>query len=495
MAINPTKSIPAFYAGQSIFLTGATGFLGKVLIEKILRSCPDVREIFLLMRPKKGLDVNQRLEKILNLPLFDKLREERPSSFKKLIPIPGNASEKVLGLSNEHKQMLIDRVTIIIHGAASVKFNDSLKYAILTNIRSTRDICILAQSMKNIVALVYIGTAFANVNEPFIEEKVYSPIADWKKMIDVAELLDDEHTLNVFTAKFLDYAPNTYIFSKNLTESIIQEYSSSLPCAIVRPSIVMSSLKEPFPGWIDNVYGPLGLYAGGAKGVIRVAYLSKDTYDNIIPVDIVINAVLIICWKLGLTTFSADSSLFVLNCTSEKCLTFGDEIKLLFVLNDETPLEGAVWIPKTILTDNYVLFNILTILLHVLPAMLIHLILTCFGRRSMLPRLVRLLYVANCAVSLFSFNNWKYNNANYLFLMSLIPSEDQETFCLNYFEYDLKEYFKFTILGFKKFVLHEDINRLDAARAHKRRVELFGTVVENIMFFGMLWIIYKWIFF
>lgn len=69
MINDPTKSIPAFYAGQSIFLTGATGFLGKVFIEKILRSCPDVRHIFLLMRPKKGLSIDERLEEILNLPV------------------------------------------------------------------------------------------------------------------------------------------------------------------------------------------------------------------------------------------------------------------------------------------------------------------------------------------------------------------------------------------------------------------------------------------
>jgi len=69
MTTDPIKSIPEFYAGQSILLTGATGFLGKAFIEKILRSCPDVREIFLLMRPKKGLNVNQRIEEILNLPV------------------------------------------------------------------------------------------------------------------------------------------------------------------------------------------------------------------------------------------------------------------------------------------------------------------------------------------------------------------------------------------------------------------------------------------
>ena len=64
-------------------------------------------------------------------------------------------------------------------------------------------------------------------------------------------------------------------------------------------------------------------------------------------------------------------------------MTYKNKIKLLFVINDEIPLEGTVWIPKTILTDNYVLFYILTILLHVLPAMLIDLILICLGRRPM----------------------------------------------------------------------------------------------------------------
>ncbi|XP_029675769.1 fatty acyl-CoA reductase 1-like [Formica exsecta] len=235
--INAAKSIPAFYAGQSIFLTGSTGFLGKVLIEKILRSCSDIKEIFILMRPKKELSLNERFEKMLNLPLYDKLREEQPSNLKKLVAVSGDTSQENLGLSAVDRQMLTERVTIIIHNAASVKFNDSLKYAILTNTRSTRDICILqlTESIKNLV-VIYVSTAYAHLDNPFIEEKVYPPIADWRKLIKVAESLD-EHTLNVFTDKCLNNIPNTYIFSKNLMESIIQEYSSSLLCAIVRPSM------------------------------------------------------------------------------------------------------------------------------------------------------------------------------------------------------------------------------------------------------------------
>lgn len=56
--------IPAFYAGRSIFITGGTGFMGKVLIEKLLRSCPDVGKIFVLIRPKKGQSINDRLQKM-----------------------------------------------------------------------------------------------------------------------------------------------------------------------------------------------------------------------------------------------------------------------------------------------------------------------------------------------------------------------------------------------------------------------------------------------
>lgn len=93
--------------------------------------------------------------------LYDKLREEQPSNFKKLIPVSGDINKENLDLSAVDRQMLTERVTIIIHSAASVKFNDSLKYAILNNTRSTRDICILAENMKNLIVSKHeIDTAF-----------------------------------------------------------------------------------------------------------------------------------------------------------------------------------------------------------------------------------------------------------------------------------------------------------------------------------------------
>lgn len=62
-------SIDAFFAETVILLTGATGFLGKALLEKLLRSCPQVFIIFILIRPKKDQSVEQRLKELLNNPV------------------------------------------------------------------------------------------------------------------------------------------------------------------------------------------------------------------------------------------------------------------------------------------------------------------------------------------------------------------------------------------------------------------------------------------
>lgn len=68
------SEIAEYYKNKSIFITGATGFIGKVLIEKLLRSCPELKRIFVLIRCKKGHSVNERLNdlfqcQVCNLPL------------------------------------------------------------------------------------------------------------------------------------------------------------------------------------------------------------------------------------------------------------------------------------------------------------------------------------------------------------------------------------------------------------------------------------------
>lgn len=64
-----TNSIGEFYRGTNVFITGATGFVGKALLEKLLRSCDLLDTVHILMRSKRGLGVEQRLKELLKNPV------------------------------------------------------------------------------------------------------------------------------------------------------------------------------------------------------------------------------------------------------------------------------------------------------------------------------------------------------------------------------------------------------------------------------------------
>lgn len=62
-----TQSVCEWYAGRSIFITGGTGYMGKVLVEKLLRDCEDVRCIYILCRAKRGFSPAARVNQITKL--------------------------------------------------------------------------------------------------------------------------------------------------------------------------------------------------------------------------------------------------------------------------------------------------------------------------------------------------------------------------------------------------------------------------------------------
>lgn len=62
--------IQTFYDGKTILLTGVTGFLGKLILEKLLRSCYDLEKVYVLVRPKKGKSINERLEELFKSQVF-----------------------------------------------------------------------------------------------------------------------------------------------------------------------------------------------------------------------------------------------------------------------------------------------------------------------------------------------------------------------------------------------------------------------------------------
>ena len=57
----------------------------------------------------------------------------------------------------------------------------------------------------------------------------------------------DDDMVELFTKKLLKDKPNTYTYTKQLAEWILLTEGAGLPIAVVRPSIVGATWKEPFP--------------------------------------------------------------------------------------------------------------------------------------------------------------------------------------------------------------------------------------------------------
>lgn len=78
-------------------------------------------------------------------------------------------------------------------------------------------------------------------------------------MIDICDRQDKE-LINLLEERILKTYPNTYTFTKNLAEQTISNNSKGLAVAIVRPSIICCSLKEPCPGWLVSFAGQSGIF-------------------------------------------------------------------------------------------------------------------------------------------------------------------------------------------------------------------------------------------
>lgn len=63
------SEIQSFYRGKRIFITGGSGLMGKVLVEKLLYGCSDLDKIYILLRPKRGRTPEIRVDDMFKLPV------------------------------------------------------------------------------------------------------------------------------------------------------------------------------------------------------------------------------------------------------------------------------------------------------------------------------------------------------------------------------------------------------------------------------------------
>lgn len=288
-----------FYDNRSIFITGGSGFVGKVLIEKLLRTCPKLRRIYVLIRPKRDKLPSERLAELLKTPLFDQVRALASNSGQsigdRVIVVEGDVTHANLGLSEQNLLRIMNEVSVIFHSAATVKFDEPLKQSIGINICGTKHIIELCRRIPQLTALVHVSTAYANCDLDEIDEHIYPVNMDPEKLMQMASWLDQD-TLQELKVRLLDKRPNTYTYTKALAEWLLIKCARDLPVVICRPSIVTASWREPMPGWIDNLNGPTGIMLGVGKGLIRSLHGKADCVADLVPVDTVINLLVTLGW-------------------------------------------------------------------------------------------------------------------------------------------------------------------------------------------------------
>ena len=153
------------YRGRSILLTGGTGFLGTALVEKILRSLPELGRLYLVIRRSREKSAAARFEDVLGSPAFAKLREERGDGFKDYVAqkvriLEGDVHSPSLGLEEEDLLMLSREVDAVIHSAASVVFDAPLDAAMDSNVRGTLGLLKLARDWEKRPLFMHISTAY-----------------------------------------------------------------------------------------------------------------------------------------------------------------------------------------------------------------------------------------------------------------------------------------------------------------------------------------------
>lgn len=197
--------------------------------------------IYVLIRNKKGKDVQARMDDIFEDCLFDKLKVEQPKFRHKVYPISGDCSTKDMGISEYDESLLCERVNVVFHVAATVRFDEKMNVALAINVLGTNSIINLCDRIKNLAAFIHVSTAYANCNRHQINEQFYKMPLTGTMALSMYDNLSETMLCTVGKEISKDW-PNTYTFTKALAEDLVKSKAKHLPCAVVRPAVGKSNV-------------------------------------------------------------------------------------------------------------------------------------------------------------------------------------------------------------------------------------------------------------
>ncbi|XP_021750966.1 alcohol-forming fatty acyl-CoA reductase-like [Chenopodium quinoa] len=315
-------NIIEFLGNKTILVTGATGFIAKILVEKILRIQPDVKKLYLLVRARDAQAADARLQdEILGKELFKVLKEKLGSNFEsfvseKITVVAGDTSYENLGLTAEQMKDMYEDIDIVINVAATTKFEERYDVALGVNTLGPKHVVNFAKSCAKIQLLIHVSTAYvcgekAGIisESPYVmgetlngvtgldiesEKKLAEQTLSNLKSSDLPEKIIRQKmkNLGVQRAKFYGW-PNTYVFTKAMGEMLVGQLRGDLPVIIMRPTIVCSTLQEPFPGWVEGCRTIDSVAVTYGKGSLSLFLADKSSVLDLIPADMFVNSMIV----------------------------------------------------------------------------------------------------------------------------------------------------------------------------------------------------------
>ncbi|CAM8961675.1 unnamed protein product [Rhodiola kirilowii] len=317
-------SIVGFLENKTILVTGSTGFVAKVFVEKILRIQPNVKKLYLLLRASDSASATNRLyNEILGKELFSVLREKWGSDLSSLvkekvvIPVPGDIAYEDLGIKDEElKTEMLSEIDAVINLAATVNFDERYDIALGINTMGPKHILDFAKQCPKLKVFVHVSTAYVCgekggliMETPFKVGETLNGACD----LDISnefqvmeeklkQLKEDKLTEAAITSAMKNFGnqraqkfgwPNTYVFTKSMGEMLIGQQRGNMPIVILRPTIVTSTYKEPFPGWIEGVRTIDSLAIAYGKGRMTCFLGDPESTIDLIPADMVVNSIIV----------------------------------------------------------------------------------------------------------------------------------------------------------------------------------------------------------
>ncbi|CAN6211290.1 unnamed protein product [Urochloa humidicola] len=318
------------FRDRAILVTGSTGFLGKLLVEKILRVEPGVKKIYLLIRASNDAAAQQRvIQEVVGQELFRTLREIHGDKFhsfiqEKVSSIAGDIIHEDLGLRSSQIKQLSEEIDVIVNGAATTNFYERYDVALASNALGTRNVCQFAKQCAHLKMFLHVSTAYVSMStgeqEGLLPEQIIQMgetpnldchldieaelelVREVKATLTEHSVIEDSGSrqserkamkeLGLKRAKYFGW-PNVYVFTKAMGEMLLGSMREDLPVVIVRPSIVTSTFKEPFPGWIEGTRTIDNVIACYDKQIIQCFIGDHDAIIDAIPGDMVVNATMV----------------------------------------------------------------------------------------------------------------------------------------------------------------------------------------------------------